>query len=74
MGAGKAELISTHRALTRNAASIDLGERAKIGGLEWAVISMIRMQELDDRGDVYNQNAPTARSAVQYSTRPGKRC
>ena len=74
MGAGKAELISTHRMRVnqRNAASINLGERAKIGGLEWAVIGMIRMQELDDRGDVYNQNAPTSQVSSSLFNTVGK--
>ena len=64
MGAGQAQLIATHRMRVnqRNAASIDLGAQAKIGGVTWAVIGMIRMQELDAYGDVYNQKTDTSSS------------
>lgn len=59
MSSGKADLVRTHtmRENQKNAATIKLGERAKMGGVEWTVIGMIRLQELDAYGDVYNQNS-----------------
>lgn len=58
---GKAVLLGRHsmRLNQQKLASIKLGERAKIGGVSWTAIGMIRCQELDNTGETYNRNTDT---------------